>query len=190
MDWFTAGLPSLIDSLPDGGDPVLMAAKWLALLVAALLLGAAPVMFYLRRFSLDRLDTSRDQAHAEVYETLRQQIREHGEQISLLVEERRLLQTETTILRQRISDLEAGEHKVHLMQAQLADADRQHMRMQGQLDAKDELLEQVTTENRSLLTEILALKERVHDLELRLTRDEESMCLKCGRRIDAAPAKR
>ncbi len=39
----TEALPSAIQAIPDGGDPFLMGAKWFGLVVAALLVGAAPV---------------------------------------------------------------------------------------------------------------------------------------------------
>ena len=87
----TEVLPAAIEAIPDGGNPILMGVKWFGLVVAALLVGAAPVMLYLRKYHVDHLANARDAATAEVYETLRLQIRDHGEQIRRLSEERSVL---------------------------------------------------------------------------------------------------
>jgi len=39
----------------------------------------------------------------------------------------------------------------------------------------------LSAENRRLLTEILHLKDRVHELELRLAKDEAAWCPTCDR---------
>ena len=168
----TEALPTAINAIPDGGDPFLMGAKWFGLVVAALLVGAAPVMLYLRKYHVDHLANSRDAATAEVYETLRQQIRDHGDQIHRLNEERAVLQAESLSLRARIVELEGKEHQLNRLKAQIDDSEALIVRLKDKLDCKDEVLEKLSNENRQLITEILALKDRVHELELRLSRDE------------------
>ncbi len=168
----TEALPTAIQAIPDGGDPFLMGAKWFGLVVAALLVGAAPVMLYLRKYHVDHLANSRDAATAEVYETLRQQIRDHGDQIHRLNEERAVLQAESLSLRARIVELEGKEHQLNRLKAQLDDSEALIVRLKDKLDCKDEVLEKLAGENRQLITEIMALKDRVHELELRLSRDE------------------
>nr|HRC96197.1 hypothetical protein [Coprothermobacter proteolyticus] len=44
--------------------------------------------------------------------------------------------------------------------------------MKRKLDEKDEIIATQNAENKSLMHEILQLKDRIHELELRLTRDE------------------
>ena len=168
----TEALPSAINAIPDGGDPFLLGVKWFGLVVAAFLVGAAPVMLYLRKYHVDHLANSRDAATAEVYETLRQQIRDHGDQIHRLNEERAVLQAETLSLRARIGELEGKEQQSQRIKAQLDDSEALIVRLKDKLDCKDEMLEKQAVENRRLITEILALKDRVHELELRLSRDE------------------
>ena len=168
----TEVLPAAITAIPDGGDPFLMGVKWFGLVVAAFLVGAAPIMLYLRKYHVDHVANSRDAATAEVYETLRQQIRDHGDQIHRLNEERATLQAETLSLRARIVELEGKEHQLNRLKAQLDDSEALIARLKEKLDGKDELLEKLSTENRQLITEIMALKDRVHELELRLSRDE------------------
>ena len=168
----TEALPAAINAIPDGGDPFLMGVKWFGLVVAALLVGTAPIMLYLRKYHVDHLANSRDAATAEVYETLRQQIRDHGDQIHRLNEERAVYQAESLSLRARIVDLEAKEQQLHRFKAQIDESEALIMRLKDKLDRKDEVMEKLANENRQLITEILALKDRVHELELRLSRDE------------------
>ena len=168
----TEALPTAINAIPDGGDPFLMGAKWFGLVVAALLVGAAPVMLYLRKYHVDHLANSRDAATAEVYETLRQQIRDHGDQIHRLNEERAVLQAESLSLRARIVELEGKEHQLNRLKAQIDDSEALIVRLKDKLDCKDEVLEKLAGENRQLINEIMSLKDRVHELELRLSRDE------------------
>jgi septal ring factor EnvC (AmiA/AmiB activator) len=149
-----------------------MGAKWFGLIVAALLVGAAPVMLYLRKYHVDHLANSRDEATAEVYETLRQQIRYHGDQIHRLNEERAVLQAESLNLRARILELESKEQQLQRLKAQLDESDALNVRLKEKLDCKDEVMEKLAGENRQLIAEILSLKDRVHELELRLSRDE------------------
>ena len=168
----TEALPTAINAIPDGGDPFLMGAKWFGLVVAALLVGAAPVMLYLRKYHVDHLANSRDAATAEVYETLRQQIRDHGDQIHRLNEERAVLQAESLSLRARIVELEGKEHQLNRLKAQIDDSEALIVRLKDKLDCKNEVLEKLAGENRQLINEIMSLKDRVHELELRLSRDE------------------
>ena len=44
--------------------------------------------------------------------------------------------------------------------------------MKKKLDEKDEIISAQNAENKRLMHEILQLKDRIHELELRLTRDE------------------
>ena len=168
----TEALPTVINAIPDGGDPFLLGVKWFGLVVAALLVGAAPVMLYLRKYHVDHLANSRDAATAEVYETLRQQIRDHGDQIHRLSEERVVLQAESLSLRARVMELEAKEQQLHRLKAQLDENEALIVRLKDKLDCRDEVMDKLASENRQLITEILALKDRVHELELRLSRDE------------------
>ena len=168
----TEALPAAINAIPDGGDPFLLGVKWFGLVVAALLVGAAPVMLYLRKYHVDHLANSRDAATAEVYETLRQQIRDHGDQIHRLNEERAVLQAESLSLRARIVELEGKEHQLNRLKAQIDDSEALIVRLKDKLDCKDEVMEKLAGENRQLINEIMSLKDRVHELELRLSRDE------------------
>lgn len=168
----TEALPAAIHAIPDGGDPFIQLAKWFGLVVAALLVGAAPIMLYLRKYHVDHVSNSRDAATAEVYETLRQQIRDHGDQIHRLSEERAVLQAETLSLRSRVVELEAKEGQMQRLKQQLDETAANNVRLKSKLDRKDDLLEKLAEENRQLIAEILALKDRVHELELRLARDE------------------
>ena len=168
----TEALPTAIQAIPDGGDPFLMGVKWFGLVVAALLVGAAPVMLYLRKYHVDHVANSRDAATAEVYETLRQQIRDHGDQIHRLNEERAVLQAESLSLRARILELEGKEQQMQRLKVQLDEGEALIARLKDKLDGKDEVMDKLAVENRQLITEILSLKDRVHEMELRLARDE------------------
>ncbi len=177
----TEVLPAAIEAIPDDGDPFIVGVKWFGLVVAALLVGAAPVMLYLRKYHVDHVANSRDAATAEVYETLRQQIRDHGDQIHRLSEERTRQETETSALRTRLVELEASELMLQRVKAQLEETDALNRRLKDKLDRKDANIEKLSDENRQLLAEILHLKDRVHELELRLAKDDASWCLGCDR---------
>ena len=177
----TEALPAAIEAIPDGGDPFLVGVKWFGLVVAALLVGAAPVMLYLRKYHVDHVANSRDAATAEVYETLRQQIRDHGDQIHRLNEERARQECDTSALRARIVELEVTEGLFQRVKAQLEETEVINQRLKDKLDRKDSNIEKLSDENRQLLAEILHLKERVHELEMRLSKDEAVWGTSCDR---------
>ena len=102
-------LPITIDAIPDGNDPFLLGVKWFGLVVAALLVGAAPVMIYLRKYHIDHVANSRDAASAEVYETLRQQIRDHGAQLHQYADDLAKQQSATFSLRSKLAEYEAND---------------------------------------------------------------------------------
>lgn len=58
------------------------------------------------------------------------------------------------------------------LKAQLDESEALIVRLKDKLDYKDEVMERLAGENRQLIAEIMALKDRVHELELRLSRDE------------------
>ena len=177
----TEALPAAIEAIPDGGDPFLVGVKWFGLVVAALLVGAAPVMLYLRKYHVDHVANSRDAATAEVYETLRQQIRDHGEQLHRASEEWARQQVETAALRARVVELEANEAMLQRLKKQLEETEAVNARLKAKLDRKDVSIDQLGIENRQLVAEVFKLKDRVHELELRLAKDEAVWCPTCDR---------
>ena len=69
-------------------------------------------------------------------------------------------------------ELEGKEQQMQRLKVQLDEGEALIARLKDKLDLKDEVMEKLTGENRQLITEILSLKDRVHEMELRLARDE------------------
>lgn len=175
-------LPITIDAIPDGNDPFLLGVKWFGLVVAALLVGAAPVMIYLRKYHIDHVANSRDAASAEVYETLRQQIRDHGAQLHQYADDLAKQQSATFTLRAKLAEYEANDLMVQQIKGQMNETAAINVALKAKLDVKDKSMDLLQAENRQLVREILSLKDRVHELELRIVKHDATWCASCDRR--------
>jgi predicted nucleic acid-binding Zn-ribbon protein len=140
--------------------------------VGALLVVGGVIIFLLNKM---RNGSKLDNVHGGLYEQLKEQLVMAQAEIHTLKSEmgviyanRNTLSTDVVRLMTRIEVLEECEESVATLKARL--------------DLKDASLENSIIENRNLMREMLQLKDRIHDLEMRLSNDEAKFCVGCDRR--------
>ena len=140
--------------------------------VGALLVVGGVIIFLLNKM---RNGSKLDNVHGGLYEQLKEQLVMAQAEIHTLKSEmgviyasRNTLSTDVVRLMTRIEVLEECEESVATLK--------------NRLDSKDIQLENSIIENRNLMREILQLKDRIHDLEMRLSNDEAKFCVGCDRR--------
>ena len=140
--------------------------------VGALLVVGGVIIFLLNKM---RNGSKLDNVHGGLYEQLKEQLVMAQAEIHTLKSEmgviyasRNTLSTDVVRLMTRIEVLEECEESVATLK--------------NRLDSKDIQLESSIIENRNLMREILQLKDRIHDLEMRLSNDEAKFCVGCDRR--------
>ncbi len=166
--------PENIQNIPTGGDPVLEVIKWLGAFVAIVLIGAAPVMTYIRRANSDSAANAKDEAAATLYEQLQEQIKRLGEDVRVLTTEKNELFKEWAALKAKA---EYQDKRLN----ELANADVVIRKLRDSLAEKEREVSTHEKENRKLMTEMLAMKDRIHTLEIRLSEDEKQFCSDCPR---------
>lgn len=176
----------VINEIPVGNDPFLLAFKWIAILVLMIMAGAAPVMMYLRKFKSDAVANTKDDAAITLYEQLQAQIKQNSEDIKTLVaeknkwfEEATRLRSESELTQTKLKVLEEAEITIKSLCTKLDQYEGVITDLRKRLDEKDELLRKRDTEIRDLLRDLMTLKDQMHQLEARLRLDEEKFCSGC-----------
>lgn len=176
----------VINEIPVGNDPFLLALKWIAVLVVIIMAGAAPVMMYLRRFKSDAVANTRDDAAITLYEQLQAQIKQNSEDIKTLVseknkwfEEATRLKSESEITQTKLKVLEDAEITIKSLCQKLDQYENVIQDLRKRLDEKDETLRTRDLEIRDLLRDMMSLKDQMHHLEARLRLDEKKFCQGC-----------
>jgi uncharacterized protein (DUF3084 family) len=104
-------------------------------------------------------------AQGELYAQLSEQVRGQKKEIDKMYSERIGLQTQVFELRHKVEQLEACEKSVDVLKKKL--------------DEKDKIIAERDNRIASLMQELLQMKDRVHNLEMRLKADEAAWCDIC-----------
>lgn len=163
-----------LEQISTDGDPFLIFLKWLVLVIIVILIGAAPVMSYIRKFRSDTAENAKDKAEVTLYEHLQEQLKQNSLDIKDFIAEKNRWFMEASELSARVKE---QERRI----AELVSVEDMNKQMRIRLEEKDTIISNRDSENRRLTNEIFALKERLHLLELRLTKDEVSFCAGCTR---------
>lgn len=169
----------VVNGIPDGGDPVIGALKWLAIMVVVVLVAAAPLMSYLRKFNSDRAANAKDSAESALYKQLAEQVGGLQTALNDVYEKYRKLQEEHVNAVARLSKVEEYEKSISSMKSRLDEKD-------ARLLAKDQEIMREREYNRQLTLEIISLKDRISELEKRLLKDENDI-LRIGRNEQVPP---
>lgn len=108
-------------------------------------------------------------AQGVLYQQLAEQVREQRKEIDKMYSERVQMQTSIFELK---SNLERYEALVHTLKEKL--------------DKKDVIIAERDNRIASLMQELLQMKDRVHNLEMRLKSNEERWCDTCKYNIEGA----
>ena len=161
----TATIEALRTAAEHSTDPVYAAMFWSFGLVMILIAMAKPIMAVLRQYKTNKVDNARDSAEETFYLRLKEEIDLNSHDIRQLIDEKNKWHEEAIELRARVQQLEQCEIAMS--------------KMTKKLDEKEQLIRDRDDENRRLMLEILQLKDRLHQLELRLAEDEKNFCAHC-----------
>lgn len=139
-------------------DPVISSVLFVVIIVIALLIFAKPLMNIVKDAKGLNAAEAKLQAEESLFDQLRKQVIANQEAIEKLNSEKDRWFEKSHQLEKEVDRLKHFEQMVQVMKRKL--------------DEKDEIIATQNAENKSLMHEILQLKDRIHELELRLTRDE------------------
>jgi chromosome segregation ATPase len=127
-----------------------------AIIVLLLLL---PLLFKLWNWSKEA------GAQGALYAQLSEQVKEQKKEIDKMYSERVILQEQVFELRHKVEQLESYEKSVDVLKKKL--------------DEKDRIIAERDARIARLMQELLQMKDRVHNLEMRLRADEVAWCEAC-----------
>lgn len=140
-------------------DPIISSILFVFMIVVVLLIFARPLMSLVKDAKGFSAAESKMQAEESLFNQLRTQVDANQIAIEKLNSEKDAWVERATKLEREVDRLKHFEQMVESMKKKL--------------DEKDEIITRQNAENKQLMLEILQLKDRIHELELRLTRDEQ-----------------
>lgn len=108
-------------------------------------------------------------AQGVLYQQLAEQVREQRKEIDKMYSERVQMQTNIFELRHKVDNYEVLINT-----------------LKDKLDKKDSIITERDSRIAGLMQELLQMKDRVHNLEMRLKSDEERWCETCKYNIEGA----
>ena len=150
-------------------DPVIMMLAFLLTVVVVSVGIAKPLMALAKEYKSNSADNSRSEAEAALYKNLQMQIENNTEAINRLNQERDEWFRKALSLEKEVERLSVFEQTVSELHAQLREKT-------GQLTERE-------SEIISLMSTMTEFRERIHELEIRLAKDEAARCLTCEYRL-------
>ena len=139
-------------------DPVVSSLLFVFIIVIVLFLLAKPLMSLVKDAKGLPSAESKMKAEESLFNQLREQVIANQEAIKLLNSEKDKWFETAHQLEKDVERLKQFESMVEVMKKKL--------------NEKDKIIADQNAENKRLMFELLQLKDRIHELELRLTRDE------------------
>lgn len=161
-----------VSKIETGGDPLLESVKWIVLSVLLVMGGVAATMQTLRKFNSNRALDARDSAESSLFSKMEQRLKTQEEQINALqsaLESTRSMHADLTL---KYGQAMVRIEKIEQYEAVINELKQSLSRKEKMLDDKDADLRKERDHNRELTTEISRLKDRVAELEARLSKDE------------------
>lgn len=147
--------------------------------VLMILAMAKPVMSLLRQWKSDKASGAVDDANISTFERQTKQIDRLMEKVDKLEKERAMLFEETIDLKARVKRLEGVESNLHQLKDIVTEKDGIITDLRAAIKERDDKI-------MTLLEELNKTNHRVHELELRLAKDEQKQCLNCGATLSTA----
>lgn len=154
-------------------DPVVKTLVWGAGVLLMVLAMARPFMALMRQWKVDKANSAADDANISTFERQTKQIDRLIEKVEKLEKEREELYAETVQLRTRVERLEEVELNLKKLREKLLEKDLTIGELRKSIKERDDKI-------MALMEELVKTNRRVHDLELRLAKDEQKQCLNCG----------
>lgn len=154
----TSVLIAAAESAAKSQDPTISSFLFVGLIVFLLILFAKPLMSLVKDAKGLSTAESKMKAEESLYEQLRTQVEANQHSIEKLNAEKDKWFEKAHQLEKEVEKLKHFEQMVEIMKKKL--------------DEKDAIISTQNEENRRLMYEIIQLKDRIHELEIRLTCDE------------------
>lgn len=138
-----------------------------------------PVLSLLRQWKSDKASNAVDDANISTFERQTVQIDRLMEKVDKLEKERALLFEETIDLKARVKRLEGVESNLHQLKDIVTEKDSIITDLRAAIKERDGKI-------MDLMEELNKTNNRVHELELRLAKDEQKQCLNCGAPFNSA----
>lgn len=161
-----------VSKIETGGDPTLESIKWIVVSTMSVVITVYGVMQWLRKYNSDRVLDARDSAESSLFSKMEQRLKTQEEQINALqsaLESTRSMHADLTL---KYGQAMVRIEKVEQYEAAINELKQSLSRKEKMLDDKDADLRKERDHNRELTTEISRLKDRVAELEARLSKDE------------------
>jgi predicted RNase H-like nuclease (RuvC/YqgF family) len=154
-------------------DPWFVGLAFVLGIVILLVSISKPIMGLVKEYKRNGADNAKAEAEASLYEQLQDQIRANTNAITVLIREKDEWFRKAVTLEHEVERLKTFEKMVESMKKRL--------------DDKDLVITEREIEIRRLMTVIIEMKDQLHALELRVTRDEEKVCNGCVYRRNDPP---
>lgn len=148
-----------------GVDPVFQGLAWVAGILLAVLGIAKPFMGLIRQYKTDMTDNARDNADTATFDRLTKQIDKLSADMERVTAERNVWFEEATTLKSRVEKLEGFERSMLRMKDKLDEKDGIIAELRDAISARDARIME-------LMQELIKTNSRLHDLEIRVARDE------------------
>lgn len=182
MNLPTDTVPAVAETISkvSGLDPFTQGLAWFFGVIVTVLTLAKPFLGLIRQYKLDQVNNARDGADEATFIRQTKQIDALTEEFKKSLEERDLWFKEATELRAqsielkvRVEKLEGYEEMIDRMKVKLEEKDQIISELRISIKERDERI-------MTLMQEQLRTNNRIHELEIRLSRDEQKKCLNCG----------
>lgn len=151
----------------DKGDPALSTLAFVLAIVVIAVAIAKPIMSIVRDWKTNGVEAQKAESEVSLYEQLRQQLIALANEVEKLRVERNVWYEKALNLENEVKRLQSFEESFKSMRNRLED--------------KDKAIQERDVEIRTLTRNILEMKDRLHQLELRLQQDEKKIanCTTC-----------
>ena len=182
MNLPTDTVPAVAETISkvSGLDPFTQGLAWFFGVIVTVLTLAKPFLGLIRQYKLDQVNNARDGADEATFIRQTKQIDALTEEFKKSLEERDLWFKEATELRAqsielkvRVEKLEGYEEMIDRMKVKLEEKDQIISELRISIKERDERI-------MTLMQEQLRTNNRIHELEIRHSRDEQKKCLNCG----------
>lgn len=167
-------------------DPVYQGMAWVGGIMALVLGFAKPVMGLIRQYRTDKRDNAIDDAATVSWNRMKEMIDANTKTIDRLSaevdqvkKERDSFRDELSENRTKIAQIESKDAQIKILIERLEDKDRIIAQKEDELSERTAELRLKEEHNRLLMLEVLNLKDRIHELELKMQGKEEAFCNAC-----------
>lgn len=169
----TLAKASQLPSQVPAQDPLMQGLAWVLGIVLAVLSLTKPFMGLVKQYKSDRTDSAREDADRATFERLTKQIDKLMMDMDKLMAEKDNWFRQATELKSRVEKLESYEAAHIRMKERLEEKDKTISELRASISQRDDRI-------MKLMEELNKTNLRLHDLEIRLTKDETTKCLTCS----------